>query len=183
MLLSLLALSILFIPFTLIEAAWMPPVLDTHVQYGLNLTFAWWLKSGTVRYIQAAFGSPEEAASTAHTRQIWPKEAEILWGGLQAAWACMGPYRHSVHRKFIVILSYFKIEWKLALSDMLNIFKKDSDSFSFLFAKVWGPPINLISDWVYSFISKTLQSSVFKCSQSKGKRKSVSIYYSYYGQT
>ena len=70
MLLSLSALSILFIPFTLTEA-------DTHAQYGLNLTFAGWLKSGTVRYIQAAFGSPEEAASTAHARQIWPKEARF----------------------------------------------------------------------------------------------------------
>ena len=104
MLLSLLALSIfsyshywrysfcLAIPFTLTEAAWRPPVLDTHAQYGLNLTFAGLLKSGTVRYIEAAFGSPEEAASTAHTRQIWPKEArfgeaayrppERVWGPL-----------------------------------------------------------------------------------------------------
>ena len=40
MLLSLLALSILFIPFTLTEAAWRPTVLDTHAQYGLNHTFA-----------------------------------------------------------------------------------------------------------------------------------------------
>ena len=44
MLLSLLAVSILFIPFTLTEAAWRSPVLDTHAQYGLNLTFA-----GTVK--------------------------------------------------------------------------------------------------------------------------------------
>ena len=50
MLLSLLALSILFIPFTLTEAACRPPVLDTHAQYGLNLTVAGWLKSGTVRF-------------------------------------------------------------------------------------------------------------------------------------
>ena len=77
MLLSMLALSILFIPFTLTEAAWRPPVLDTHAQYGLNLTFAGWLKSSTVRYIQATFGSPEQAASTAHTRQIRPKEARF----------------------------------------------------------------------------------------------------------
>ena len=84
MLLSLFALSILFIPFTLIEAPaggrlfWTHPRnMDTHAQYGLNLTFAGWLKSGTVRYIQAAFGSPEQVASTAHTRQIWPKEARF----------------------------------------------------------------------------------------------------------
>ena len=76
MLLSLLELSILFIPFTLTEAACRPPVLDTHAQYGINLTFAGWLKSGTVRYIQATFGWPEEAASTAHTRQILPKDSK-----------------------------------------------------------------------------------------------------------
>ena len=70
MLLSLFALSILFISFTLTEAAWRPPVLDTHAQYCLNLTFAGWLKSVTVRYIQAAFGSPEQAASTAHTTNL-----------------------------------------------------------------------------------------------------------------
>ena len=68
MLRSLLALSILFIPFTLTDAAWRPPVVHTHEQYGLNRTSAGWLKSGTVRYIQAAFGSPEQVASTAHTR-------------------------------------------------------------------------------------------------------------------
>ena len=77
MLLSLLALSILFIPFTLTEAAWRPPVLDTHAQDGLSPTFAGWLKSGTVRYIQPTFVSPELAALTAHTRQIWPKEARF----------------------------------------------------------------------------------------------------------
>ena len=52
---SLLALSI--IPFTLTEAACRPPVVHTHAEYGLNRTSAEWLKSGTVRYIQAAFGS------------------------------------------------------------------------------------------------------------------------------
>ena len=67
MLRSVLALSILFIPFTLTEAAWRPPVVHTHAQYDLNRTLTGWLKSGKVRYIQAAFGSPEQAASTAHT--------------------------------------------------------------------------------------------------------------------
>ena len=93
MLLSLFALSILFIPFTLTEATWWPPVFDTHAQYGLNLTFAGWLKSGTVRYIEAAFGSPEEAASTAHTRQIWPKEArfcEAAYRPPERVWALKG---------------------------------------------------------------------------------------------
>ena len=99
MLLSLLALSILLIPFSLTEAAWRTPVLDTHAQYGLNLTFAWWLKSGTVR-----FRSPEEAASKAHTRQIWPKEArfceaayrtpERVWGPLEYTFTLIKPRLH-----------------------------------------------------------------------------------------
>ena len=50
MLSSLLALSILFIPFKLIEAAWRLPVVHTRAQYGLNRTSTGWLKSGTVRY-------------------------------------------------------------------------------------------------------------------------------------
>ena len=91
MLLSLSALSILFIPFTLTEAARRPPVLDTHVQYGLNLTFAGSLKSGRVRYIQAAFGSPEQEASTAHTRQIWPKEARFCEAAFRPPERVWGP--------------------------------------------------------------------------------------------
>ena len=91
MLLSLSALSILFIPFTLTEAARRPPVLDTHMQYGLNLTFAGWLKSGRVRYIQAAFGSPEQEASTAHTRQIWPKEAKFCEAAFRPPERVWGP--------------------------------------------------------------------------------------------
>ena len=91
MLLSLLALSILFISFTLTEAAWRPPVLDTYAQYGLNLSFAGWLKSSTVRYIQATFGSPEQAASTAHTRQIWPKEARFCEAAYRPPERVWGP--------------------------------------------------------------------------------------------
>ena len=93
MLLSILALSILFIPFTLTEAAWRPPVLDTHAQYGLNLTFAGWLKSSTVRYIQATFGSPEQAASIAHTRQIWPKEARFCEAAYRPPERVWGPFK------------------------------------------------------------------------------------------